>query len=188
MSWGLRDWVLAAITDEVKISRYLPLVCPISLTAMYTQAGILYQLSFSLCSFPYGKVATTFAFSDCSYLFTRLSLPSKSEQPNCCVHSLFITQSPNYMSGVCLAQPEWGHLQCRRPGVDPWVWEIRDESATTPRESCLGNPSWTEGTSLALNASRVTKSWTQLSDKNHTTTPNYCPSPVPAFVWNLWKQ
>ena len=45
-----------------------------------------------------------------------------------------------------VAQMERIHLQCRRPGLDPWVGKIpwRREHGNPLQCSCLENPPWTE--------------------------------------------
>ena len=53
MSWGFRGWVLATITDGSENFQDIYLLSvPASLLPCIHTAVILYQLSFSLCSFP----------------------------------------------------------------------------------------------------------------------------------------
>ena len=168
MSWGFRGWVLATITDGSENFQDIYLLSvPASLLPCMHTAVILYQLSFSLCSFPLCESGylCSFPWPFLPVLCCKASHLKWATQLLCSfIYSL--RRVPNTCQ-VLLARPVKRSSAMQETWVQSLGWEdpLEKGMATHSQKSCLGNP-MDRGAWLAM-VFGVTKSWTQLKQRNH---------------------
>ena len=168
MSWGFRGWVLATITDGSENFQDIYLLSvPASLLPCIHTAVILYQLSFSLCSFPLCESGylCSFPWPFLPVLCCKASHLKWATQLLCSfIYSL--RRVPNTCQ-VLLARPVKRSSAMQETWVQSLGWEdpLEKGMATHSQKSCLGNP-MDRGAWLAM-VFGVTKSWTQLKQRNH---------------------
>ena len=106
---------------------------------------------------------------------------------------LFCTKSPTICGASLVAQRLNIHLQCRRPGFDPWVGNIPWRRKWQPTPVLLPRKSYGRRSLVQATAHGVTKSWTQLSDFTilNKVTSTQCQYKIAKYstdyLFSIWK-